>query len=89
MLENQFHKGSCREFPFRKRKKVTFYVLRPLQGGTFAEEYESLEKGDKKKYHLIDQLNLYLDKRLIRCKDWLEKADLPEETKFPLLLPKR
>ena len=41
-------------------EKATSHVLRLLQRGTFAEEYESLEKGDKKKYHLIDQLNLYL-----------------------------
>ena len=34
-------------------EKATSHVLRLLQRGTFAEEYESLEKGDKK-YHLID-----------------------------------
>ena len=67
-------------------EKATSHVLRLLQRGTFAEEYVSLEKGDKKKYRLIDQLNLYLDKGLIPCKGWLKKADLPEETKFPLLL---
>ena len=69
-------------------EKATSHVLRLLQRGTFAEEYESLEKRDNKKHHLIDQLNLYLDTGLIRCKGLLEKADLPEETKFPLLLPK-
>ena len=47
-----------------------------------------LKKNDKKKSNLIGQLNLYLDKGLIRCRGRLEKSDLPEETKFPLLLPK-
>ena len=46
-------------------EKATSHVLRLLQRGTFAEAYESLEKRDKNKHHLIDQLNLYLDKGLI------------------------
>ena len=69
-------------------ENATSHVLRLLQREVFAEEYESLVKGNKKRLPLIDQLNLYLDKGLIRCKGRLEKADLAEESKFPLLLPK-
>ena len=46
-------------------EKATPHVLRLLQRSTFAEDSETLEKGDKRKRHLIDQLNLYLDKGLI------------------------
>ena len=60
-----FTKEAAENFPFGNGKKATSHVLRLLQRGTFAEEYKSLEKGDKKKYHFIDQLNLYLDKWLI------------------------
>ena len=40
-------------------EKATSHVLRLLQRSTYAKEYESLEKGDKKKCHLIDQLNFF------------------------------
>ena len=49
-------------------EKATSHVLRLLRRSTYAKEYESLEKGDKKKCHLINQLNLFLDKGLICCK---------------------
>ena len=38
---------------------------------------------------IIQQLGLYLDSmRLIRCRGRIENANLPEKTKFPILLPK-
>ena len=72
----------------RELDVATLHVLRLLQRSTYVKEYESLEKGDKGKCHLINQLNLFLDKRVIRCKGRLEESDLPEAAKFPLLLPK-
>ena len=63
-------------------------MVRLIQRSEYTKEYKSLERGKKEKLHLINQLNLYLEKGLIRCKGRLEKADLPEEAKFPLLLPK-
>ena len=42
------------------------HVLRLLQRRKFGKEYESLMKSNRKRLHLIDQLNLYLDEGLIK-----------------------
>ena len=77
------------ELSLEEEKEATSHVLKLLQRAEFAEEYVYLKKGETKKLHLVDQLNLYLDEGLIRCRGRLAMADLPAETKFPLLMPKR
>ena len=60
-----------------------------MQKDYYPEEYKALEKSMKKpKLALRHQLNLYLDNGVIKCKGRLEHAQLPTETKFPILLPK-
>ena len=76
------------EITLLEREKATSHVLRLLQRSAYGKEYESLERNEIGKSHLIKQLNLYLDNGLIRCRGRLEKSDLPEESKYPLLLPK-
>ncbi|XP_066946072.1 uncharacterized protein [Macrobrachium rosenbergii] len=60
-----------------------------VQREYFPEEYECLQKGKvKPKLTLIRQLNLYLERDVIKCRGRLEHAQLSEEAKFPVLLPK-
>ena len=65
------------------------HVIKLIQRAEYTKEYISLERGGKGKLHLVDQLNLYLDEGIIRCKGRLAMAELPAETKFPILMPKK
>ena len=82
------HKRELEVLTLKEVEEAKSHVLRLIQRSEYNEEYNSLERGDKRKLHLINQLNLYMDKGLIKCKGRLEKADLPEEARFPLLMPK-
>ena len=49
------------ELSLEEEIEATSHVLRLIQRAEFAEEYLSLRKGETKKLHLVDQLNLCLD----------------------------
>ncbi|XP_064104040.1 uncharacterized protein LOC135213871 [Macrobrachium nipponense] len=67
--------------------KVKTIVL--VQREYFPEEYKALKREETNpKLTLIRQLNLFLDNNVMRCRGRLEHATLPEEVKFPTLLPK-
>ncbi len=57
-----------------------------VQKEKFAEIFESVINGTKNQ--LKDQLGIYIDKQgLLRCSGRLVNSELPEDTKFPKLLP--
>ena len=94
MLRYIYNKGKpaserrLQELSLEEEIKATSHVLKLVQRTEFSKEYVSLKKGEMK-LHLVNQLNLFLDKGLIRCKGRLAMAELPAETRFPLLMPKK
>ena len=77
------------ELTLLEEEEATRKTIILLQKDYFPGEYKALERNEKKpKLALIQQLNLYLDNGVIRCKGRLEHAQLPAQTRFPILLPK-
>ncbi|XP_053390171.1 uncharacterized protein LOC123560839 [Mercenaria mercenaria] len=59
-----------------------------VQRKHFADEFESIRSA--KKNNLQQQLGLYIDEvGLLRCKGRLENADISENAKHPVLLPRK
>ena len=65
------------------------YWIKQQQAECYPEVYESLKQGSNRKNKLIKNLGLYMDDtRIIRCRGRLKNAQLPHESKHPVLLPK-
>ena len=82
--ERNFGSISVEELQVATRK-----VLMCLQKEYFSEEYSALVAKRNMKLPLIQQLNLYLDHDLIRCKGRLELAGISENAKFPILISRK
>ena len=69
---------------------ATRITLTLVQKDYYPMEYEALMKEHKKtcKIPLVQQLNLSLDQGVMICKGRMEFADMSDEAKFPILLPK-
>ena len=62
--------------------------IQTLQQNCFSEELRVLRSGKPTTNHVINQLNLGLDnKDLIRCHGRITHAEIPQDSKTPLLLP--
>ena len=67
---------------------ATMKFIEVVQHRRYSDVFESL--CSKSTHSLIRQLRLYLDKdRLIRCGGRINNAPLPENAKFPYLIPKK
>ena len=62
-----------------------------IQGQAFSREIQQLSKKKSKlSLPLIHQLRLYLDDNaVLRCRERLESAPLDDQSKFPVLLPRK
>ena len=73
-----------------RAEKAENIVLRYAQQSSFLEEYERLKNGEKMlQSSKLYQLNAFLDDKtdLIRARGRLEHADIPEDSKTPIILP--
>jgi hypothetical protein len=69
-------------------KEFNAATLKPVQLQGYSEIFDCL--ASKSRHHLVRQLRLYLDSDgLIRCGGRINNAPLPDDAKFPYLLPKK
>ena len=65
------------------------FWIKHQQAEYFPEVHKILERGSVSKNRLIKDLGLYIDEaQIIRCGGRIRNADLPYESKHPVLLPK-
>ena len=66
------------------------FWIKHQQAEYFPEVHKILERGSVSKNRLIKDLGLYMDEaQIIRCRGRIRNADLPYESKHPVLLPKK
>ena len=75
-------------------KEAEMIVIRYVQRQAFPEEVKTLQKsqGDcicNKKTSHISKLNPFMKDGILRVGGRLAKADIPEEAKFPVIIPKQ
>ena len=67
---------------------ATLNLVKAVQLQGYSEIFDCL--ASKSRHHLVRQLRLYLDSDgLIRCGGRINNAPLPDDAKFPYLLPKK
>ena len=68
-------------------KNATMVWLRHLQRTEFPDTLKLIQKG--KRNDLANKLGLFMDENeIMRCKGRLENANIPQWSKFPVLIPK-
>jgi hypothetical protein len=68
-------------------RAAEIHLIRSSQIQTYSELFREMKKNDIRQ-SIIKQLRLYIDDDgCIRCGGRIHNADLPEETRFPYLLP--
>ncbi|XP_069126383.1 uncharacterized protein [Argopecten irradians] len=77
----------CGDIISQELNQASKYWIKVVQQESYGDVKESLN--NTKRNHLIRQLKLFMDSNgLIRYQGRIHNAPLPDDTKFPLLLPK-
>ena len=63
-------------------------IVNLIQMENYCEVIDQLRSKQGKPSKLVMQLGLYLDNGILHCKGRLEKSELPQLAKYPVLLPK-
>ena len=63
-------------------------LIRIVQSNNFGETVQYCKTSKGKVTELIKTLNVFIDDDILRCKGRISNADLPYNTRYPILLPK-
>ena len=89
-LRGSIVKGTLRNHKILREEycRTREFWIKTVQGESFEHEIKFLRAPDEKPPNLVTQLGIFLKDDIIRCHGRLENANLPYDTRYPVLLPR-